>query len=318
MFNNMFSQLDVFKRNCRDIDKYDENRYIYQINHKNESLVDFKKYPFFNKNESLVEKRFRYFSNSWRNKEVLKKTKLENKKVLEVIKKLKKKKMKKTKKLKKSKKSKKMKNSKKLKRLKKSNKIKRLKGLKRFKKLKKLKKSYYLIDELWDNVLSFLGIQKIANFEQLQNINLHTLMKSYVNIHAHEKRNLIKINEEQNNKSKYSSYKKNYELMKNYIERNYNKLLKNNKLKQTLICFHIKLYVLFLSNYDTYKPLEINLKIFTSADEFYFLCEKSKHCDKEYKITYTYDVSDDIIINWIFIDWELFKKNPYAIQFKYY
>jgi hypothetical protein len=152
-------------------------------------------------------------------------------------------------------------------------------------KTNKNKKSYYLLDEHWDIVLSFVGIQKISNFEQLQSIDLDTLMYSYININTHSKRNLIKLSRKKiNKKNKYKSYYKNHALMQNYIRCNYHKLLQNNSLKQTLIYFHIKVYVTFLSKYRAYRSLTINLNIFNSADIFYMLCEKSKYCNKKYKI----------------------------------
>ena len=154
----------------------------------------------------------------------------------------------------------------------------------------KTKKNYCLIKELWDIVLSFVGIQKISNFEQLQSIDLHSLMHFYININIHSKRNLIKLNEKKiNKKSKYKSYAKNHELMKNYIRCNYHKLLKDNSLKQILIYFHIKLYVTFLSEYHS-RPLTINLNIFYCDNEFFMLCEKSKHCNKKYKIDTSFHI----------------------------
>ena len=168
-------------------------------------------------------------------------------------------------------------------------------------------KKYYLLDELWDIVLSFVGIQKISNFKQLQSIDLHSLMHFYIHINIHSKRNLIKLNEKKiNKKSKYKSYAKNHELMKNYIRCNYYKLLKDNSLKQTLIYFHIKLYVTFLSKYRPYMPLTINLNIFNSVDTFFMLCEKSKYCDKKYKIENRIYIYDSIM----FIDWTRLSTQP--------
>jgi hypothetical protein len=130
---------------------------------------------------------------------------------------------------------------------------------------------FYFPDEVWDYILMFAGYQKISNYEEMLKIDLHILMKSYLHINKHQNRFVIDCNHAVLNKE--LSFKKNSKNIKKYIKLFYNKLLNNNSLKNTLIYFHIKLYVTFLSNYS-HNAKEINLEIIHCKNKFYILYQE--------------------------------------------
>ncbi len=124
-------------------------------------------------------------------------------------------------------------------------------------------------------------------------------MKSYLDINRHSHSFLI--NYKNAVLSKQISFKKNSAIIKKYIELFYNKLLNDNLLKNTLIYYHIKLYVAFLSDYS-YKPLEINLEIIHRTQLFYIAYEEI--LEEEHK-----NISEMRRIH-NKIDWSLLSVNP--------
>ena len=132
-------------------------------------------------------------------------------------------------------------------------------------------------DEIWDIILVFAGYQKILNYDELLKIDINILIRSYLNISVNFdnfyffsnyiiKSTKITIKKQ----SKHIDYYKKKQLLIMYIFNNFNKLLCNtNLLKKELIYFHIKIYITFLSNYCSFKPLNIDLQfIFNKATIF--------------------------------------------------
>jgi hypothetical protein len=127
-------------------------------------------------------------------------------------------------------------------------------------------------DEIWDIILVFSGYQKILNYDELLKIDINILIRSYLDISVNfdnfyffkngiKKKIIIK------KQSKHIDYYNKKKLLIIYIFNNFNKLLFNtNLLKKALIYFHIKVYITFLSNYCSFKPLHIDLQfIFNKA-----------------------------------------------------
>ena len=158
---------------------------------------------------------------------------------------------------------------------------------------------FYFPNEIWDYILIFAGYQKISNYEEMLKIDLHILMKSYLHINNHSNKFLIDYKNAV--LSKQISFKKNSKIIKKYIELLYNKLLNNDTLKNTLIYFHIKLYVAFLSDYS-HNALEINLEIIYCKNLFYI--EYQKKLGKSQR-----DISEMYTINEQ-IDWRCLSTNP--------
>lgn len=158
---------------------------------------------------------------------------------------------------------------------------------------KKFKNTFYFPNEIWDKILLFNGIQKIMNYEEILKINIHVLMRSYLifnnknslpfdmvnsltltslidsmkgdnslclillNYHKH-----YNYHKQHYNFHKLKIYFKIKNFLDNYIKNNFDDLVEKNLLKNTLIYFHVKTYITFLSEYCSFVPLNININVF--------------------------------------------------------
>lgn len=131
-------------------------------------------------------------------------------------------------------------------------------------KFKETNKEFYFPSEVWDNIIGYCGIKKISNYEKMFEIELNSLIRSFLNIS-----NIIFKHFSILSKN-YLSYIHILENIKKYIANNYNALIELNLLKYTLIYFHTKTYITFYGDYS-FKPLKINLEIINNPN---FFCEE--------------------------------------------
>lgn len=121
-----------------------------------------------------------------------------------------------------------------------------------YNKIIKNNKKIEFPEDIWKQIKVFMAVQDIENYDEIQTMSYKQLKYTYI----------FNINHLfQNKNSKFINYNKTTNFMKKYIYNNKEYLCFNKKdLKKIFINYYIKLYILFFSDYSSFKKLHVKIK----------------------------------------------------------